>query len=613
MAPEFDPKALLKRFEPVLKFTRGERFYPYDISAYVQRASLWVKTPDAPPKEIISEGALDLERLGELRLIGADDVYYLQFISPMNIRELAEYQLTRMRDSKREHNFRPSHSRLMRVGYLARLIDVIFSLFLLLRGRVPGDAMTAALATFDEMLESSRKFTYCGRVIHQSGWIVLQYWYFYPFNNWRTGFFGANDHEADWEMVNIYCYQSKSGQVIPEWVAYAQHHYSGDDLRRHWRDPEVEKVGEHPVVFIGGGSHASYYQPGEYLAQISFPFLRSIKKIRAGIEDFFSRIFRERPVRRPNNEVKDKVTVAFVDYAMGDGLQIGPGGDDDWADPILIEPEPGWVKNYRGLWGFYAQDSLTAEDAPAGPRYNRDGSVRLAWFDPLGWAGMEKIIPPDRVAEALEARKADIQETILVLQREIQEIQEIHIQRGLELAVFQDVPHLQGEVNRHQEKLAEERQALIAMRERLTVKKAALEALERFPPDAQAETPLNMRGHIRQAQQPYQHRKMRFPGLAEVWAAVSIGMMMIAVVLLILFARRFLFWGLGALLLVIVTIESGFRRRLSTLVRWTSVGLAVIGFAILLFEFFWAFALVLLMGVGFYMIVENLQELLARR
>jgi hypothetical protein len=43
------------------------------------------------------------------------------------------------------------------------------------------------------------------------------------------------------------------------------------------------------------------------------------------------------------------------------------------------------------------------------------------------------------------------------------------------------------------------------------------------------------------------------------------------------------------------------------------VGMAVFGFGILLFEFFWFFMLAIVLGIGFYMIIENLWELFARR
>lgn len=44
---------------------------------------------------------------------------------------------------------------------------------------------------------------YYGRVVRAGGYIALQYWMFYPFNDWRSRIYGVNDHEADWELLVI--------------------------------------------------------------------------------------------------------------------------------------------------------------------------------------------------------------------------------------------------------------------------------------------------------------------------------------------------------------------------------------------------------------------------
>ena len=97
--------------------------------------------------------------------------------------------------------------------------------------------------------------------MRESGYIVLHYIYFYAMNDWRSTFSGVNDHESDWEQVFVYLSDEGEAEPIPRWVAYASHDFSGDDLRRRWDDPEVEKIGEtHPVIYAGAGSHASYYR-----------------------------------------------------------------------------------------------------------------------------------------------------------------------------------------------------------------------------------------------------------------------------------------------------------------------------------------------------------------
>lgn len=612
--PDFDQVDLLKRFEPILKFTQQERFFPYNVADYVREASLWVKKHEVPAEELISETELDLTKLGSVRLQGIDNIHYLHFISPMNIAELAEFRLQELRQALKNRDFQPTRGRLVRVGYLARIVDGVFSLMLLLRGRVPGDSMAAAVITFNKMLSNKRSFKYYSRVVYEGGWIVLQYWYFYLFNNWRSGFFGANDHEADWEMVNIYCYQDEAGEVQPGWVGYAAHNFSGDDLRRHWEDPDLEKEGEHPVVYVGGGSHASYFQSGEYLTQLSLPFLKPLKDTTSRIKKFLARLFRENQSPADGGGERSQLfTIPFVDYALGDGLSIGPGCDEPWEAPGIIEPPPSWVMNYRGLWGYFAQDPFSGENAPAGPRYNRDGTVRRVWFDPLGWAGLEELVPPIKGPQVIEGRKAVINAEIDDLKDEIDQLQAELYQQGIDAAAIQDVSYMQAELLELEDVMNAKRDALVEKRRQLTIKESMLEALHHYGKDLSNGKKGPLRAHIEHAHRPQIKRKLRFGHLAEIWAAVSIGIMMMAVVLLIVFARHFLLVGLFGMLLVMMTIESAFRRRLFALVRGISIALAVAGFLILLFEFFWFFILVIAMVTGFYMIVENLRELITPR
>lgn len=612
--PEMDPTALLKRFEPVLKFTQGEQFYPYSVGDYVAESSLWEKAPDMPPVEIETEAALNLAKLGTVQLKGAQKVHYLNFISPMNLRELAEYRFKELRQSVKERRFKPSRSRLARVGYLARLVDAAFSVSLLLRGRVPGDATAAAVETFNAMLERKRAFQYYGRVIRQNGWIVLQYWYFYPFNNWRSGFYGANDHEADWEMVNLYCYEDEGKAIQPAWVAYACHDFSGDDLRRHWEDPELEKIGEHPVVYAGGGSHASYFQQGEYLTQLSLGFLKPIHRSVVALEKFFGKLFHESLSRQEAGDGTAQVfTIPFVDYALGDGLSIGFGCKEQWSPPVVIDPPPGWVKNYRGLWGYYAQDPFSGEDAPSGPRYNRDGTVRRAWYDPLGWAGMEKVVPPTEQQNVISQREEAIRREIVALRSEVDRLQAEVYQTGVDLRAMQDAPNLRAERAQTRTAMAALEADLAETRRLVTVRQAVLEALEQQGTHLLEGEPQQLRAHIRHAHQPYLKQTPRFGKFAEVWAAISIGLMMIAIVVLFLFARQFVLVGLLGMVLLLVALEAAFQRRLWALVRGIALTLAVIAFLILFVKFFWIIVGVIVMVIGFYMIVENLQELFARR
>ncbi len=125
--------------------------------------------------------------------------------------------------------------RLARGGFLPRVADALFSLSLLMRGKVSPATAAAAELAYERMHEKEEKYTYYGRVVRQNGWVILQYWFFFCYNSWRSGFHGVNDHESDWEMITLYLYEEK-GKLYPEWAAYASHDFHGDDLRRRWDD-----------------------------------------------------------------------------------------------------------------------------------------------------------------------------------------------------------------------------------------------------------------------------------------------------------------------------------------------------------------------------------------
>ena len=270
---------LLRRFEPILRSTKGDKFYPMDAEPYVRACSLWVQRPGEDATCVEPSGKLTLQSLAQQPLDEAGTVHFLKFIDRRDIRRPGSrggrFNVFRRRAARgfkeSREAFRAGRGRLARVGYFSRFVDALYSITLLARGRVPGESAAAASVAYERIMAEREHYSYHGRVIRQDGWLVLQYWLFYPFNDWRSGFFGANDHEADWEKIFIFLSESEAGDLRPEWVAYAAHNYSGDNLRRRWDDPEVEKVGEHPVVYVGAGSYSSYYAAGEIRKQLDVP------------------------------------------------------------------------------------------------------------------------------------------------------------------------------------------------------------------------------------------------------------------------------------------------------------------------------------------------------
>ncbi|HKH49362.1 MAG TPA: hypothetical protein VKM72_32235, partial [Thermoanaerobaculia bacterium] len=271
MSSETD-EALLRRFEPVARYTKGDRFFPMDAESYVRACSLWVWRPGEEPVCLVPHRKLTLDQLAEPRRDQFGAVHYLRFTDPQSFKDLIRENARRRRKS-REEDFRAGRGRLARVGYVSRIMDTLFSITLLARGRVPGITAAAGRTAYANLLAENEHYRYHGRVLRQDGWIVLQYWFFYAFNDWRSGFFGANDHEADWEKVFIYLSESPSGEVTPEWTSYSSHNYEGDVLRRRWDDPELQKIGEHPVIHVCAGSHSNQYAAGEYLTEMELSFM----------------------------------------------------------------------------------------------------------------------------------------------------------------------------------------------------------------------------------------------------------------------------------------------------------------------------------------------------
>src|SRR5215213_3142317 len=73
---------LLRRFEPVIRFTKGEWFYPMDSEPYVEACSLWVRHPGKDAVCVVPAGDLTLERLAQQPEDSTGAVHYLKIPNP---------------------------------------------------------------------------------------------------------------------------------------------------------------------------------------------------------------------------------------------------------------------------------------------------------------------------------------------------------------------------------------------------------------------------------------------------------------------------------------------------------------------------------------------------
>ena len=407
-----DDDVLLRAHEPVLMLTAGEYFVPVAVDGFVSQSQLLVRDLADNAVVLATPGALDLDGLARLGAGHEGPGLSLSgIIAPSTLSGQFRAWLPKPRPSFR------AGSRLAQVGLFGRSIDILSRLSLLVRGTVPGGSAADSLLAQQEHFDPGHP-TYYGRVVRDNGWVICQYWFFYSFNNWRSAFSGVNEHEGDWEQVTVYLdgtgAQSVDGLPEPRWVVFSAHDETGDDLRRRWDDPDLHKEGErHPVVFVGAGSHSGAYLPGDYLITVEppswggvLPFIRRVASVltpwaRAAQGSGFG--------------------IPYIDYARGDGDTIGPGHEREWTQVVIGEQTP-WVHDYRGLWGHDSRDAFGGERGPAGPRYERDTTVRASWGDPVGWAGLAKVAPSPAVElERVETRVEQIDVELGMLNDEVEQ------------------------------------------------------------------------------------------------------------------------------------------------------------------------------------------------
>ncbi len=366
---EEEVQELLRRYEPLLRFHDGEHFFPTSALLYLLFSTVWyIPLKSREGDEIGNDPYHKRSHPGLFELLRSrphiqlntevdrddfgeapkeDGYVRLQHVAPVGeavnqVRRLLESRMRRFRSAWLNpgmlflhfaETIPPWDRRLLRHWFLPRGSD------------------GAAGRKYDALTLSGegRETAYYGRVVDQCGYRVVQYWFFYAFNDFRTAVRGTNNHEGDWETVSVYL-KPVGSTWRPGYVAYSIHHTHQTCT---WTEVErVGATGEHPVVYVGRGSHACYPSANVH---------------RTGWGPFRTR-----------------------DYALGDGDQVGPG---TWGTPRLFtETEPDWLF-FDGFWGAYIRDLLMRENAPRGPLYSIEKGFhrpvpRPSWYNPVAWAGL---------------------------------------------------------------------------------------------------------------------------------------------------------------------------------------------------------------------------------
>lgn len=595
---------MLRQYEPIIHFTEGEMFFPYSVDDYICQSSLWIRDNEGNIQMAARPGRVTKENLGTYNAPPPNHTYYLQFVDePLTP---LEYQQWWNRPDRPQ--FR-AIGRLARVNLASRLIDSLFDFSLVVRGTVPGGTAAKAHRQYAQMKQKDGRDVYYGRVLREGGYIILHYLFFYVMNNWRTGFYGVNDHEADWEQIFIYLSDEGDQEPIPRWVAYASHDFQGDDLRRRWDDRELKRIGDHPIIYAGAGSHASYFSRGEYLMSVAPAFLRPVARLVEVVQRFWIEQLGQGQQQFAES-VKGLLRVPFIDYARGDGIKIGPGQRRTWT-PILLTDEDTWVQRYRGLWGLDTRDFIGGERAPGGPKFNRDGSVRQSWSDPLGWSGLDKVPPPRQTAVIIREQLTSLTQKQEQLTHHYRQLRDAVRVLALETAALSQTDYHTPLLQEKLTLLENQEQSLQSLRQEQTELVETKAALSAYLQDIESGDWGDPRAHIIHTHDP-EPPLSTSRRLLDVWAALSGGLLVIA--LLLLFAipvlRPLWFLGIGLVIVSFILIEAAVQGRLIKFLLNVTVWLALVT-AVLLLIRFWL--LVTVLALGFFAIVmirENVREIL---
>jgi hypothetical protein len=429
-------------------------------------------------------------------------------------------------------------------------------------------------------------------------------------NDYRSTFYGVNDHEADWEQVFIYLEETPEGP-LPVWIAAAAHDYSGDELRRRWDDPTLAKIGDQVVINAGAGSHASYFERGEYLTQVPIPALRGLGSFLDVLRDFWRDTLRQPDPGDLRAKLASALSVPFVDYARGDGKAIGPDQAEGWS-AVPIDDATDWVDGYRGLFGLDTYDRFAGERAPAGPKYSRSGTVRQSWNDPLGFAGLGKMAPPSRQPEEIGERIAALEVEASAVAADVDRLTSELPGLTLEVQALSESGSTAALLEARALELAAGERELARFKARQAAIRDTVASLGRERAAIVAGELGDPQRHLQHPHRPVAPEETRYNVIVEVWSAISVGVLLLLVAGLVFF-RLVPWWG--ALMVGVVgyvLIESALRRRLTLLLLRLVLVLAIVAAVILVFDFRLELILAAVAGLALLVVADNVREVSGR-
>ena len=117
------------------------------------------------------------------------------------------------------------------------------------------------------------------------------------------------------------------------------------------------------------------------------------------------------------------------------------------------------------------------------------------------------------------------------------------------------------------------------------------------------------RGHLRHPHRPVPAADVQYGRIVEFWSALSVGLLLLAIVALV--SLRLAPWwaALGLALVGYAVLEAAFRRRLTLLTLRVELVLAMISAAILVWEGLFLIVIAAVAGLALVVVLDNVREL----
>jgi len=206
--------------------------------------------------------------------------------------------------------------------------------------------------------------------------------------------------------------------------------------------------------------------------------------------------------------------------------------------------------------------------------------------------------------ETLDGKQSKLREEIA---REAAELQRL----GLRLDSMEGNPHLAPPHRKLAAEVAALGRRVKGLRRERSENEAVLEGLERRLARLRSGKRDDARAHIQNAAEPVPQARMRFNRVAELWAALSLSMLLIAVVALIELAPDDALAGAFVLVVALVLGESILRATFVRTVNRVAVVLALTSAVILLFHFWKPVLMGALLVLAAFLLLQRVRELRA--